>query len=111
MSNARILFLISIMGVLVIYYYYSTTSTEIIAIIVKSPTLIYKVIKMNDRDPIYKLATLNGNKPYADGDRAQAAVVEHLELVHKCQRDPSLIVVDVGGFVGNLHKYEKIKKK
>jgi hypothetical protein len=60
---------------------------------------------MNDREPSYKLATLSGKKPYADGDRAQATVVEHLQLVKNCKKDPSLIVVDVGAYVGNHHKF------
>ncbi len=59
---------------------------------------------MNDRQPSYKLTTLNGEKPYADGDRAQATVVNHLQLVKNCKRDPSLIVVDVGAFLGNIYK-------
>ncbi|CAF5179157.1 unnamed protein product [Rotaria magnacalcarata] len=97
---------------LLVYYQISTSSTQIISTIVKSPTLIYKVIKMNDRKPTYKLVTLNGRKPYADGDRAQAVVVEHLQLVNTCQEDPSLIVVDIGAFVGNLHrKYNKNMKE
>ncbi|CAF4079314.1 unnamed protein product, partial [Adineta steineri] len=54
---------------------------------------------MNDRLPSFKLATLYGEKPYADGDRAQATVVQSLQLVNKCKQDPSLIVVDVGGFL------------
>jgi hypothetical protein len=58
---------------------------------------------MNDRKPSYNLATLNGRKPYADGDRAQATVVEHLQLVKDCKKDPSLIVVDVGAYLGKLH--------
>ncbi|CAF1017896.1 unnamed protein product [Rotaria magnacalcarata] len=60
---------------------------------------------MNDRKPTYKLVTLNGRKPYADGDRAQAVVVEHLQLVNTCQEDPSLIVVDIGAFVGDFGLY------
>jgi hypothetical protein len=57
---------------------------------------------MNDRKPFYKLATFNGRKPYANGDRAQAIVVKHLQLAEKCRQDPSLIVVDVGAFIGNI---------
>jgi hypothetical protein len=41
----------------------------------------------------------------ADGDRAQATIVDSLQLVNKCQQDPSLIVVDVGGFLGNYISY------
>jgi hypothetical protein len=57
---------------------------------------------MNDREPFYELATFNGGKPYANGDRAQEIVVKHLQLAEKCRQDPSLIVVDVGAFVGNI---------
>ncbi|CAF0963586.1 unnamed protein product [Rotaria sp. Silwood1] len=60
---------------------------------------------MNDRKPYYKLVTLDGKKPYADGDRAQAAVVEHLQLIKTCKEDPSLIVVDVGAYVGDFGLY------
>ncbi|CAF0712227.1 unnamed protein product [Adineta steineri] len=60
---------------------------------------------MDDRLPSFKLATTNGGKPYADGDRAQATVVESLQLVNKCKQDPSLIVVDVGGFLGDFGLY------
>ena len=69
----------------------------------KSPTLVYKVIEMNDRQPVYKLVTLDGGKPYADGDRAQGTVVEYLQLVQKCREDPSLIVVDIGAYIGENH--------
>jgi hypothetical protein len=56
---------------------------------------------MNDRVPSFKLASVSDQKPYADGDRAQATVVNSLQLVKRCKQDPSLIVVDVGGFIGN----------
>ncbi len=65
---------------------------------------------MNDREPSYKLVTLNGRKPYADGDRAQATVVKHLQLLNKCTKDPSLIVIDIGAYLGNLYKYYHKKK-
>ncbi|CAF3180888.1 unnamed protein product [Rotaria sp. Silwood2] len=35
----------------------------------------YKVAEMNDRVPVFKMATVDGQKPYADGDRAQATVI------------------------------------
>jgi hypothetical protein len=60
------------------------------------------VIDMNDRIPSYKLATKFGDKPYADGDRAQAKVLDELHLYGVCQRDPSTIVVDVGAFLGRI---------
>ncbi|CAF1242300.1 unnamed protein product [Rotaria sordida] len=60
---------------------------------------------MNDRQPYYKLVTLNGQKPYADGDRAQATVIKHLQLVKTCKKDPSLIVVDVGAYLGDFGLY------
>ena len=56
---------------------------------------------MNDRSPSFKLATIDGSKPYADGDRAQTAIVESLQLATKCKENPSLIVVDIGAFLGN----------
>jgi hypothetical protein len=68
---------------------------------------------MDDRIPSFKLATINGRKPYADGDRAQATVVDSLQLVNKCKQDRSLIVVDVGAYLGShilyLKKREIIK--
>lgn len=70
----------------------------------KSPTLIYKVIAMNDRQPVYKLVTLDGRKPYADGDHAQGTVVKYLQLANKCREDPSLIVVDIGAYLGENHQ-------
>ncbi len=59
---------------------------------------------MNDREPYYQLATFNGVPPYADGDRAQGTVVKNLKLAEKCREDPSLIVVDVGAFIGNTRQ-------
>ncbi|CAF1243988.1 unnamed protein product [Rotaria sordida] len=60
---------------------------------------------MNDRVPSFKLATYNGHLPYADGDRAQKTVVNSLQLMKKCAQDPSLIVVDIGAFVGEFGLY------
>ncbi len=108
MMKAQIIVLILIIGMVSVYFYTSTTSTDIMSISVeKSPTVMYKIIHMNDREPFYKLATLNGHKPYADGDRAQATVVKHLQLVDKCRKDPTLIVIDVGAYVGNYHKLKR----
>jgi hypothetical protein len=59
-------------------------------------------MQMNDRLPSFKLATSSYNeKPFGDGDQAQATVIDSLQLVNKCKQDPSLIVVDVGAFLGN----------
>ncbi|UJR29056.1 hypothetical protein I4U23_010270 [Adineta vaga] len=69
------------------------------------PASRYKIAVMNDRIPSYKLATTDGNKPYADGDRAQATVIDSLHLLQKCTKDPSLIVVDIGGFLGDFGLY------
>lgn len=60
----------------------------------------FKLVEMNSRTPVFKLATSDGKQPYADGDRAQGTVVESLQLADRCRRDPSLIVVDVGAFLG-----------
>ena len=90
-----------------VYYYYDhrsladATSPPPLSTL---PPTQYKVVEMNDRQPSFKLATLDGNKPYADGDRAQAKVVDSLQLKDKCRRDPSLVVVDVGAFLGNHHR-------
>ena len=55
---------------------------------------------MVDRIPSFKLATTDVKKPYAHGDRAQATIIQSLQLVNRCKEDPSLIVVDVGAFLG-----------
>jgi hypothetical protein len=85
------------------YYLTNSTSSSLLSLPVTSFTLSplqYKVVEMNDRLPFFKLATTDGAKPYADGDRAQMAVINSLQLVNKCQQDPSFIVVDVGAFLG-----------
>ena len=95
-----ILFIVLIVVSMLLYYMSRRTPTTIIELIVKSSTLTYKVIVMDERRPSYKLATVDGKKPDVNGDRAQATVVKHLQLVEKCRHDPSLIVVDVGAFLG-----------
>ncbi|CAF0712218.1 unnamed protein product [Adineta steineri] len=60
---------------------------------------------MNDRLPSFKLATIDADKPYADGDLSQATVVNSLHLVNRCKQDPSLIVVDVGALFGEFGLY------
>ncbi len=99
-------------------YYYSTFLSSVQSnlftpVLITLPPSKYKIVEINDRVPSFKLATADGQKPYADGDRAQATVVDSLELVRKCKQDPSLIVVDVGGFIGNyilhLNKQKIIK--
>ncbi|CAF1096902.1 unnamed protein product [Rotaria sordida] len=47
------------------------------------PPTQYKVVEMNDRVPSFKLATNSGKPPYADGDRAQTAIINSLQLVEK----------------------------
>ena len=100
MPRSQAVVLLLVIGAACLYYYNSVSSIRVVAIVIKSSTLIYKVIEVNDRQPVYRLATLNGQKPEVNGDRAQATVVKHLKLVEKCRRDPSLIVVDVGAYVG-----------
>ena len=102
-SKLRGIVLLLFISMLTTYYITSkmSSSPRVLRTIIKSPTLIYKVIEMDDQQPVYQLATVNGRKPYADGDRAQGTVVQHLRLVDKCRDDPSLIVVDVGAYVGN----------
>jgi hypothetical protein len=79
----------------------SATSTPTTQPSKASPSASYIVVQMDDRVPHYKLATYNGGKPYANGDKAQATVIKYLNLVERCRADPSLIVVDVGGLLGN----------
>ena len=88
-----------------VYYYskrvLSVLSNETPPVPVTVSPSRYTIVEMNDRVPSFKLATIDGQKPYADGDRAQATIVDSLQLASKCQQDPSLIVVDVGGFLGS----------
>jgi hypothetical protein len=60
------------------------------------------VVAMDDRVPSYKLIIRSEDKLYAEGNRAQAKVLEELRLYEICQRDPSTIVVDVGAFLGRI---------
>jgi hypothetical protein len=110
MRKLQIISLPLIIGIGFIYYYYSSfiyspksSSSTVEAALppLMSKSSQYKVVEMNDRLPSFKLATINGGKPYADGDRAQATVIHSLQLVDKCKQDPSLIVVDVGAFLGS----------
>jgi hypothetical protein len=87
-----------------VYYYYSVFLSSIspkLVVLITLPPSKYKVVMMDDRVPSFKLATFDGQQPYADGDRAQATVINSLQLVKKCKEDPSFIVIDVGGFLGN----------
>jgi hypothetical protein len=112
MPKLRIFALIFLLGIGFVYYYHSTISIQIAPTFVTLPPSAYKTVKMDDREPTYKLATIDGKKPYADGDRAQATVVKHLQLLENCKRDPSLIVVDIGAFLGNhIHCHFLFKKK
>ena len=74
----------------------STTST----ILPTLPPSKYKLVEMNDTLPFFKLATIEGHKPHADGDRAQQRIMKNLRLQDKCRRDPSILVADVGAFLG-----------
>jgi hypothetical protein len=114
MRKLQIISLPLIVGIGFIYYYYSSiiyspkSSTEAVGAALppltsKPPQ--YKIVEMNDRLPSFKLATIHGGKPYADGDRAQATVIHSLQLVDKCKQDPSLIVVDVGALLGTHSSY------
>lgn len=99
-------------GALCYYYYYYHYYDHVLAIpsplasmpmpteSVTLPPSQYKIVEMNVRKPFFKLATVDGQKPYADGDRAQETVVNSLKLVDQCKQDPSFIVVDIGAFLG-----------
>ena len=78
----------------------STTTTSTFST-TTLPSISYRMIQMDNRIPFYKLASDGPGKPYADGDRAQATVINYLNLVKSCKSDPSLIVVDVGALLGN----------
>ncbi len=98
-----------------VYYHYSTflwspRPTLLVPVFVTLTPSQYKVVEMNDRIPFFKLATTNGHKPYSDGDKAQATIIGSLQLANKCKQDPSLIVVDVGGFLGSDTLYLKNMK-
>lgn len=97
--------LIIIIIILLVYVYHSISLIGTSLLVNGSTNVIYQVILMDDRQPFYKLTTLDGHKPYADGDRAQATVVKHLDLVKKCRNDSSLIVVDVGAYLGDFGLY------
>lgn len=105
MLNPRKISVLFIFGIGLICYYYwvnlpVSSSSSSTTIDFTLPLEQYKVVEMNDRVPSFKLASVSSEKPYADGDRAQATVVNSLQLVNRCKQDPSLIVVDVGGFLG-----------
>ncbi len=113
MRNLLKIWLPVILIILFVHYcYYSTFSspfrlTSLASVSFILPPSEYEVVEMDDRIPSFKLATINGRKPYADGDRAQATVVDSLQLVNKCKQDRSLIVVDVGAYLGSHTLYLK----
>ncbi len=106
MSRSRVPFIGFILVVgFGLYYYSSIVLSPILSSLGSQPFSLppskYKLVEMNDRLPSFKLASNHHQKPYADGDRAQATVIRSLQLVDKCKQDPSLIVVDVGALLGN----------
>ena len=105
MWNPRKISVLFIFGIgLICCYYWKnlpvSSSSPSTTMYFALPSEKYKVVEMNDRIPSFKLASDSSRKPYADGDRAQATVLNSLQLVNRCKQDPSLIVVDVGGFLG-----------
>jgi len=108
MSRWKVLLTGLILGAAgLVYYYRSLVLQPFLAPSLGLPPFSlppsqYKVMEMNDRLPSFKLATSRYNeKPFGDGDQAQGTVIDSLQLVKKCKQDPSLIVVDVGAFLGN----------
>ena len=103
-------------GIIFYQFYYSIAPSSLMVKVPLSTMSIplshseYKVVEMNNRRPFFKLATVDGQKPYADGDRAQEAVVNSLQLVDQCKRDPSFIVVDVGAFLGTYDSFRATEK-
>ena len=107
----RLLVPLIIITIPVVYYYWRVSLFDVPLLTIPAPlTLLpisstlppstYSVIDIVDRVPSFKLATTDGKIPYADGDRAQATVIQSLKLASRCKEDPSLIVVDVGALLG-----------
>ena len=114
MSNLRRIAALFVLVTPFVFFYSWTLLSSIrrttpVPVLYTLPPTHYKVVELNDRVPSIKLATDDGNKPYADGDRAQIAIIDSLKLVNKCKQDPSLIVVDIGGFLGNYND-EKFRR-
>jgi hypothetical protein len=121
MSKAKILYagLLVLTGLLVLAYRFPQSSNQLspmeeptkapLSWIELPPSNIplykYQLIEMDDRYPVFTLATEDGNKPHDDGDRAQATVIDSLQLIEACQQDPSLIVVDVGALLGTYVRF------
>lgn len=99
MRYAQISVLLFTMILILLFFYKSPIEPR------KISSTNVQFVEMNDRQPIFRLATLNGRKPWADGDRAQGTVIDSIRLNEKCQRDPSLIVVDIGAFLGDFGLY------
>ncbi|UJR29058.1 hypothetical protein I4U23_010272 [Adineta vaga] len=69
------------------------------------PLYKYQLVEMDDRSPIYTLATQDGDKPFDEGYFSQANLVDNLKLIEACSQDPSLIVVDIGSLLGDFGLY------
>ena len=101
MKRFRIIFILLII-ILASLLYYSLQPSPSVRTQIRPPGQ-YNVVEMNTRLPSFKLATMiNGTKPYADGDRAQEKIVDSLQLVDRCRKDQSIVVVDVGAFLGTF---------
>lgn len=53
-------------------------------------------------EPYYFLVNTKYEFPHVDGDSAQEYVIDSLNLKSKCKKDPSTVVVDIGGFLGDF---------
>ena len=84
------------------YHYSIANAAYLMAIIHLSEKLTYEVVTMSDRKPLYKLATIYNQQLHVHEHRVLASVIKYLKLSEKCRDDPSLIVVDVGAFVGTV---------
>ncbi|CAF0749608.1 unnamed protein product [Rotaria sordida] len=76
-----------------------TTTT----IITTTTTPFEIVVDMDDRTPLYQLATRNGSKPFTGGARTK--LFEIVRLHDTCRTNTSLIVVDVGANLGDFGLY------
>ena len=65
------------------------------------PDLYIHKITSSWHPPFY-VASHEEGPPFVDGDMAQSTILEQLDLWARCREDPSLLVVDVGGYLGDF---------
>ena len=100
----RICWILCFLPLLLFFHYFYWQPSKNFESVVMISTVQYKVVEIKKSNTIFKLATIDGHPPYADGDRAQETILESLQLSVRCKHDSSLVVVDVGAFLGNYHR-------